>query len=184
MRQAEVILELALDPSVVVEFGDALAVSLDCAHCLRVDRTVTFIVGEASGRCHPGSAERTDEVHPPYPGRIAECSVQRGDDGVARATYRLEYDVARFEDAMYGPVRPWSGHPTWARVRFTLACPTCGRVDDNTTQNNLVRPFSCTCSCGYQFYIERREMPRLRWLNPDSEEWFEVSERWGAKTNE
>ncbi len=183
MRQAEVVLELSLDPRVVVEFGDALAVSLDCAHCLRTDRTVVFAVGGASGQCHPGSAQRDDEAHPPYPGRIVERSVHRSDEGVASAIYRLEYHVDRFADAKHGPARPWSGYPTWARIGFTLACPICGHLGRASTQNNLVRPFSHACRCGHQFYVERREMPRLRWLNPDTDEWCEVRDRWGSRAD-
>jgi hypothetical protein len=178
VRQAEIVLELALDQSVIVKFADTIEVSLDCSHCLRTDRTIDFVVGSAFGQCNPGSAKRLGDVHPPYPGRIVQRVVQRSDSGPVSVIYRLEYEVDHFEDAKYGSaLRPWSGYPTWAYISFTLTCPTCGTVNQAETQNNLVRPFSHSCTCGYEFCIERREMPRLRWLDPDSDGWCEVSER-------
>ena len=184
MRQAEVVPELQLDTRVVVEAGDKLEVSLDCSYCVRTNRTVIFIVGRASAQCSAGSAHRNDEAHPPYPGRIVERLIQRGEDGITRVAYRLDYDVHRFDDAKYGPDRrPWSGHPTWARVSFTLACPMCGKVFHGNTQNNVVRPWAHACVCGYKFCIEHREMPRLRWRDPTIDRWNEVSERWGARGN-
>lgn len=184
MRQAEVVLELPLDPGVGVIFGDELEVSLDCSHCVRTDRTVIFTLGATTAECCPGSAQRTDEVHPPFPGRIVTRVVRRG-NGSATATYRLEYDVTRFDDAKYGPdQRPWSGYPTWARVSFVVTCPNCGSVEKASTQSNIVRPFSRSCDCGYVFFVERREMPVLRWLDPERQEWCEVGERWGEAAHE
>jgi len=184
LRQADVVLELQLDAKVVVEASDTLEVSMDCSHCVRTGRTVIFTVGSASGACTADLARR-HQAHPPYPGRIVERVIERGQDGITRVIYRLEYDAHRFDDAKYGPeTRPWSGHPTWGRVSFTLVCPLCSKVLRTSAQNNLGRPFAKTCGCGYQFYIERREMPRLRWRDPDLDKWYDVPARFDAPENE
>ena len=185
MRKAEVILVLPLAPNVDVSLGHELAVSLDCSYCARTDRTIVFSLGAASARCCPGSATRTDEAHPPYPGRLVDLNVRRGDDGTTTATYCLEYEVSPFEDAKYGPdLRPWRGHPTWGRVRFTLTCPKCEGLVSTSTQSNIARPWTHTCGCGYQCYVERREMPLLRWLDLETGEWCQVPERFGAKDDD
>jgi hypothetical protein len=181
LRQAEVSLELQLDTRVVVEAGDKLEVSLACSYCVRTRRTVIFIVGRPSGDCSAGSARRDAETHPPYPGRIVGRAIQRSEDGTVRITYRLEYDLDRFDDAKYGSgLRPWSGHPEWARVSFTLACPMCRKVFQGSSQNSIGRPWAHACACGYQFCVEHREMPRLRWRDSDLDRWHDVPERWGA----
>jgi hypothetical protein len=185
MRTAEVVLVLPLDASVDVALGKELEVSLDCSYCRRTDRTIIFKLGAPVARCCPGSAKRADEDHPPYPGRLVDLDVRRGVDGSMTATYRLEYDVTPFEDVKYGPdLRPWTGHPTFARVRYALTCPACKEVVRSSTQSNIVRPWTQGCRCGYQFYIERREMPLLRWLNPRTGKWCQVPERFGARQEE
>lgn len=173
---------LPLAPNVDVSFGRELEVALDCSYCERTNRTIVFSLGATSARCFPGSAKQPHEVHPPYPGRLVDLNVQHGDDGNITATYCLEYEVTPFEDSKYGPNRrPWSGHPTWGRVRFTLTCPKCKSFVDAGSQSNIVRPRTETCNCGYRFYVERREMPLLRWLDPETGEWCQIPERFGGK---
>lgn len=181
LRHAEVIVRLPVASSVQASFRHDLAVSLDCQYCRRTRRTVIFKPGAESARCCPGSARRTDEEHPPYPGRLVGQDAGRDAKGAIVAVHRLEYEVSPFDDARYGPqVRPWTGHPTWARVTFTLDCPNCGSSHISSTQNNIVRPFDHLCACGYRFFTERREQPGLRWLDPERDEWIDVRERFGA----
>lgn len=181
LRQAEVIVRLPVASSVQATFRHDLEVSLDCLYCRRAARTVIFVLGAESARCCPGSATRTDEDHPPYPGRLVAQDVGRDSTGAIIAVHRLEYDVSPFDDAKYGPeARPWTGYPTWARVTFSLDCPKCGSAHLTSTQNNLMRPVSFLCECGYSFFTERREQPRLRWLDPDRDNWIDVPERFGA----
>ena len=185
MRKAEIILVMPVAADVQVSLDRDLEVSLDCSYCRRTNRTVVFSLGAASARCCPGSAKRAGEDHPPYPGRLVEQKVGRDGDGAIVAAHRLEYEVSAFEDARYGPeLRPWTGYPTWARVSFVLDCPGCGSSHSTSTQSNLVRPLAHKCGCGYQFFVERREMPLLRWLDPATDTWIDVPERFGAKGGE
>ena len=182
MRKAEVIVTLPVASDVQATFSRDLEVSLDCGHCRRARRTVIFSLGADAARCSPGSAKRTDEAHPPYPGRLVGQDVSRDANGAIIAVHRLEYDVSRFDDARYGPeARPWTGYPTWGRVTFKLDCPVCGSSLEESTQSNLVRPYSCTCGCGYRFFSEHREQPLLRWLDPQRGNWVVVPERFGAR---
>ncbi len=174
-RTAEIVASLGFEAHVVVQFADVLAVSLDCASCVRARRTVVFKVGEPTARCQPGSARRR-ESHPPYPGRILDRRVETNAEG-RQARYLLEYDVAPFVDAKYGALAPWTGHPTWARVGWTATCPSCGARNEASTQNNIVRPFENRCGCGHVFFIERREMPSLRWVDPETGAWCEAPQR-------
>lgn len=181
-RIAELVFVFDLESKGAVAFGDELEVSLDCSHCQRMGRTVFFKLGDSVARCCPGSGERSGETHPPYPGRIIDRTVERAADGVAvTATYRIEYEVSPFVDTKYGSERrPWTGRPTWGRVTWTLTCVACGKDAKRSTQSNIVRPWTARCSCGARLYIETREMPLLRWLDPESGDWRQSPERSGA----
>jgi hypothetical protein len=179
---AEVVVLLSLGPEVAVSLAQDLEVSLACPYCRRTNRTIGFTLGATSARCNAGSAERDDTEHPPYPGQLVDLDVRRASGGEVAATYRLDYTVSPFDDSKYGPIRrPWSGHPTWARAKYSLTCPSCKRVASTFTQSNLSRPRRDTCTCGFDFYIERREMPLLRWLDPETGDWCQVATRFDAK---
>ena len=179
---AELVFAFDLESKGAVVFGDELEVSLDCSHCQRTGRTVIFKVGEAVACCCPGSGKRSGENHPPYPGRIVDRKVERAANGLGvTARYRLEYEVSPFVDAKYAERHVWTGRPTWGRVAWTLTCNSCGKTAKHSTQSNIVRPWSERCSCGARLYIETREMPQLRWLDPESGEWQLAPERFGAR---
>ncbi|HZV00745.1 MAG TPA: hypothetical protein VFF73_28780 [Planctomycetota bacterium] len=184
-RLAELVFAFELESKGAVAFGDELEVSLDCSHCQRARRTVVFKVGEPLARCCPGSGKRPGEVHPPYPGRIVERRCERAADGFAvTGTYRIEYEVSRFVDLKYGDhsgyPTAWTGRPTWGRVAWTLTCDSCGKNSKHSTQTNIVRPWTARCSCGTRLYVETREMPLLRWLDPETGEWCQAEERFGS----
>jgi len=182
-QAAEIVFKFDLQSRGAVAFGDELEVSLDCSHCRRTNRTVIFKVGDATARCCPGSGKRKGETHPPYPGRIVDRRVERGADGFAvTATYRIEYEVSPFVDAKYGAEsRPWTGHPTWGRVSWTVSCDSCGEIASQSTQSNIGRPWTERCSCGARLYVETHEMPLLRWRDAETGEWRQSAERFGAR---
>jgi len=186
MRKAEIILELPLATDVGVFFHTRLEVSLDCSYCKRTDRTVVLQLGASSARCiHSGYKHQLSpdwvDPHPPFPGRLVDLEVSGEKNRPVKAVYRLEYQTSRFEDAKYGPDRrPWTGHPTWARAHFILNCHKCSAIYDGGIQNNVVRPYTHRCDCGYRFFTERRELPILRWLDPETGRWALVPERWSA----
>lgn len=178
MRSAEAIFVFAIKPEVEAVFDEKLEVSLDCSHCQRTRRTVDFKLGKPHATCWPGSAGGMEE-HPPYPGRLLELDVERGPEGI-RAAYRIEYEVSPFVDARYGVERPWTGHPIWGRAQCTLKCPRCSETKNSVIQNNCMRPLGERCSCGYVFFVEHREMPLLRWPDPETGDWKQAEERFGA----
>lgn len=172
VRKAEIVVVLPIIADVLVSFAEQLEVSLDCSYCQRTNRTVIFEVGANAGTCIPGSAARTDEPHPPYPGQAVALRVSRADEGSVTGTYDLEYQVSGFEDAKYGPnMRPWTGHPTWGQVAYDLTCPQCELVSRAVSQSNIVRPYTHACTCGYEFFVERDEIPRIRWFDESHGDW-------------
>jgi hypothetical protein len=152
LRVAQVSARFTLPRGAAVTFSDTLEVSLDCCVCYRCHRTVIFQVGGVEGKCTPtGHA---------FPGKIVAKNV--GQDGpIASAVYRLEYWYEPFTDAKYPEHRKPSGRPTWGRVGFEVTCPACGQVNRQSTQTNIVRPWTCQCQCGQTLYTETAEMPEL-----------------------
>lgn len=173
MRLATVTVVLNLPLEVEYSFDKKLEVSLDCSYCKRVLRTVDFTLGESYARCHPGSAKRLDEEHPPYPGRLVDLSHYRNSDNSVMAEYSLEYEVSPFHDTKYN-VLPM-GYPTWARVAYDLYCPQCKAITKAFAENENCPPLSVTCDCGYELYVETQKMPLLiRWFEPISRQWKQV----------
>ncbi len=146
--------QLSLAPSrgVVISFERGLEVSLDCATCGRVQRTVVFRAPGERGHCTPDGHSFEGEIGP------ATVTVA----GLWRRTYRcsipLSYEYQFVADKKY-PSRTSAPTPTWARVRFTATCPKCGRSIGLSTQTNMVRPYSCTCPCGKALYTEVEQQP-------------------------
>jgi hypothetical protein len=131
-----------------------LEVSLDCFVCERLNRTVVLKLGEDSGRCTPTGH--------PFPGRLLEMAVRPAIHSLT-VTYRVLYRYEPFTDRKYPARGRARGAPTWARVSFTVRCPKCGAVSERSTQNNIVRPWTCGCACGLPLYTEEVEMPLLSW---------------------
>jgi hypothetical protein len=46
-------------------------------------------------------------------------------------------------------------------VGFEVVCPRCGQGQRGSTQNNIVRPWTCRCNCGEVLYSEQEAMPLL-----------------------
>jgi hypothetical protein len=152
LRIAQVTARFAFARGATVTFNDTLEVSLDCCICHRCHRTVIFQVDGVEGKCTPtGHA---------FPGKIVAKEV--GWDGsLALAVYRLEYWYEPFSDAKYPGHRKPAGRPTWGRVGFEVTCQGCGQVNRQSTQNNIVRPWTYQCQCGQTLYTETAEMPEF-----------------------
>ena len=156
LRVAKVTVRIAFATGAAVTFSDRLEVSLDCCICRRCRRTVIFFEGEAEGRCTP-----TGHTF----GRLTGKEVTQN-GSVASVVYRVVYWYEPFLDAKYPDKRQPSGRPQWARVRFEIVCPKCVSVKKDSTQNNIVRPYVCSCQqCGCVLYTEQDEQPVLSWAD-------------------
>jgi hypothetical protein len=147
LQVAEISARFAFADGALVRFCEILEVSLDCCVCHRCRRTVILKVGAVQGKCTTGH---------PFPGKIV--GMEANADSVV---YRLEYWFEPFEDVKYPDRRKAQGRPTWARVGFELVCPKCGQASRQSSQNNIVRPWTCHCKCGHVLYTESDEMPVL-----------------------
>lgn len=186
LKKSEIIIDIAVASDVVATFNKAISVTLPCGRCQRIHRTVSFSLEGSEGakpaKCWPGSVDSRNKnyTHPPYPGKLLDLEVKRTETGI-RAIYHLEYEMTPFVDRKY-PKSEFPEGPTWGRVNFVLDCPKCKRSGKHSTQSNICRPMTVTCNkddCDYIFYEERREMPLLRWQNPETGEWHQHAERWG-----
>ena len=90
-----------------------------------------------------------------------ETTTKYDKEGV-QAVYLLEYEAEPFKDAKYPEHNVWTGQPTWARIGFSLTCPRCEAVTTTSTKTNTTLPNAVGCtSCGYLFYVQKEEMPKL-----------------------
>jgi hypothetical protein len=149
LQVAEISARFAFADGAAVTFSDTLEVSLDCCICHRCCRTVIFSLGDVEGQCTP--------TRHSFPGKIV--GKEASADSVL---YRIEYWYEPFEDAKYPDRRKAQDRPTWGRVGFEVACPKCGQVTRQGSQNNIVRPWTCHCPCGLALFTESAEMPALR----------------------
>ena len=138
---------------VEVSFEQYLEVSLDCAQCGRTHRTVIFESPGEPGICTPSGHS--------FPGK-AEALKQNDKSGFFKrefeCIFKISYAYTEVKDEKY-PDRQSSKIPTWGRVYFNVTCPKCGEVSKQSTQNNIVRPWTCTCKCGYELYTEETAFP-------------------------
>jgi hypothetical protein len=148
LRVAKISARFAFADGALVTFSDTLEVSLDCCICHRCRRTVIFKVGGVEGKCTPTGH--------PFPGKIVSMEAI-----VDSVIYRLEYWYEPFEDAKYPGRRKAQDRPTWGRVGFEVVCPKCGQVSWQSSQTNIVRPWTCQCKCGQVLFTETDEMPVL-----------------------
>jgi hypothetical protein len=157
-RKAEILTILPVNKGVEIIFGDKLEVSIDCFQCQRKRRTVIFKVGDKLGVCTPTNHS--------FNGQITENSFQHSGNTFS-ARYEITYEYEEFTDKKYPDDMNYyglsKGIPTWARVNFLVKCPKCNRTRESSTQNNIVRPFSQYCDCGFILYSESIEMPKLQW---------------------
>jgi hypothetical protein len=150
-RSAEILVRFALADGVRCAFKEAVEVALDCCVCRRCDRTIRFEKGRDAICLKTGHA---------FPGKLLAVEVAR-EGNVASAHYRIRYTFEDFVDARLPEARP-SAQPSWARVYIRAICPRCGSANDESTQNNLVRPFTSECECGFELYTEEDKMPIIR----------------------
>ena len=138
---------------VTVAFKQRVELSLDCAKCGRTHRTVIFGPPNQLGLCTPSGHK--------FPGQISTLVIKekrRLFRHEIECCIRLTYEYAPMSDKKY-PHRVSSPLPTWGRICFTIKCPKCNHESENLLQNNTVRPWTCTCKCGYALYTEDREFP-------------------------
>jgi uncharacterized protein (TIGR02996 family) len=133
-------------------FADSLEVSLDCCVCRRCRRTVIFQAGGAEGICTP-----TGHAFPGF--WLGKEESHEGE--VASVRYRVAFRFEPFIDVKHPQLRQPVAMPDWARARFEVVCSRCGQANQASTQNNIVRPWTCHCECGQVLYTETEEMPVL-----------------------
>ena len=148
LRVANVSARYVFAEGAVATFSDTLEVSLDCCICHRCHRTVMLNFGGVEGKCTPTGH--------PFPGKIVRMEATA--DSVV---YYLEYWYETFEDAKYPDRRKAQDRPTWGRVGFEIVCPRCGQASKQSSQTNVVRPWTCHCNCGQILFVESDVMPIL-----------------------
>ena len=146
--------KLVLGKDVTVAFEQRIEVSLDCTSCRRRCRTVVFPGLHVPGRCDP-------RRHP-FGGQLVQFqAVEHG------ARYEFEYSYSPFVDEKYPDEKRYGGHergaPSWVRAYFETTCPSCGNSRTGGTQTNIVRPWTCVCTCGVPLYTDTVP-PTLGWV--------------------
>jgi hypothetical protein len=151
---AEIVAPLHTLPEIKIALNEPLEVSLDCPRCQRTARTIVFRETTNSAVCTP-----TGHL---FPGRVTAHNLTISGD-ITTMLYRISYETADFNDRKRD--EPSVAHPTWARINFTLTCPSCGARSKNFVQNNLHRPRTCVCDCGQLLFRDDTEIPQYRLLN-------------------
>lgn len=143
--------QLSFNGSAKVEFAERTEVSLDCSICGKKRRTIIVNQDQTRSYCTP--------TKHPFPAKIREIQVQQNGTETQFA-YIIEYEFVDFEDKRGKWPNPASiALPKWGRISFELTCPECNAQVRTSTQNNLVRPHTEICPCGYVLYTETKEMP-------------------------
>ena len=138
---------LLMSPDVKITLGEPLEVSLDCHICNRQRRTVVMPEGK------PAYCTPTRHVHS---AQVLGNEIRRTTDR-AEIIYQFSYEFENFWDKKYQSTA--SNKLGWSRISFTLTCPQCGKDMERSTQQNIVRPWSCVCDCGYVLYVDDEETP-------------------------
>jgi hypothetical protein len=134
-------------------FEQYLEISLDCSQCSRTHRTVVFESNDQLGRCTPSGHEFEGKVS-----KLAVKEIKGIFSNEVECYFKLCYEYSEVKDKKY-PNRVSSSLPTWGRVHFAVTCPKCGNSAKHSTQNNIVRPWTNICNCGYKLYTEKKEFP-------------------------
>lgn len=159
---AEIVAPLHTTQGVMIALNEPLEVSLDCPQCQRTARTIIFREATNSAVCTPTEHS--------FPGSVTAHNLTISGD-ITTMLYRISYETADFNDRKRD--EPSVAHPTWARINFTLTCPSCGATSRNSVQNNLHRPHMCVCDCGRVLFRDDTEIPQFRLLNQQGETVYE-----------
>lgn len=135
---------------VKVSINSLLELSLDCFICERTNRTILLNDNEEKGICTP-----TKHL---FPSKILSKEIINKTNFV-EINFKVEYWFAPFIDKKYK--RKAENILNWGRVNFNVTCPKCGEQKITSVQNNIVRPWTCFCNCGYALYFETEEYPKF-----------------------
>lgn len=141
---------LRISDGVKVFAGDTLELSLHCFLCERTNRTIILSAGEDAGICTPTKHH--------FPAKIL-AKETLNQTKLVEINYQVEYWFASFVDRKYKKTA--ENILTWGRVHFQMTCPKCGEIKTRSVQTNLVRPWTCFCSCGLALYSETEEYPKF-----------------------
>ncbi len=147
---ADVKVILKTSDRVKVRADDTLELSLNCFICERSRRTIILNANKQSGICTP-----TKHL---FPSKILEKEVC-GNSNSIEIKYKVEYWFAPFVDKKYNEMA--QDILKWGRVHFYVTCPKCGEEKKSSIQNNIVRPWTCFCNCGFTLYSETEEYPKF-----------------------
>ncbi|HBW73873.1 MAG: hypothetical protein UX10_C0001G0002 [Candidatus Magasanikbacteria bacterium GW2011_GWA2_45_39] len=145
---------------VIIQPLETTEISLDCAVCKKLHRTVIIHKDIKKTQCagHNFLAViKTIENNK----KVWKSFFMKED--VHEIIYHIEYEYREFEDPRdrTGYDRRMSNeYPSWGRINFLITCPKCNTTQKHFTQNNLVRPFIGVCEhCAYQLYKDDKEQP-------------------------
>jgi hypothetical protein len=145
---------LETSEGVKVSAGNLLELSLDCFICERTHRTILLNDDNETGICTP-----TKHL---FPSKILNKKVI-AESTFVEINYEVEYWFAPFIDKKYKETA--KNILSWGRVNFYITCPKCGEQKKSSVQNNIVRPWTCYCNCGYALYFETEEYPKFEKIN-------------------
>ncbi len=137
---------LETHPALFVAVSNKLELSLPCVNCRRDYRTVIFEGTGKDGICTP--REKCSGFH----GKIVERKIDRLARNV-EVLYTIEFDYEPFKDEQLGK-ETVLGKYGWARIYFSSTCANCGEEGLFSTQENMVRPYRHTCTCGCTVMVE------------------------------
>jgi hypothetical protein len=139
--------------NVQITFLDKIEISLDCVTCQRSLRTVIISSSDDAAICTP--------TRHPFPAQIVSKEIRS--NSPPEVVFNLQYEFEAFTDRKYK--LPAKGKPHWARVHFEVTCHRCATKFTTSIQNNIVRPWSKVCVCGYLLYAETEEFPKFQVLS-------------------
>ncbi|MBI5230172.1 MAG: hypothetical protein HY981_02655 [Candidatus Magasanikbacteria bacterium] len=151
---------LSFAKGAIVQPLETVEVSLDCAVCQKLYRTVIIHkdVGETkcAGHSFPAMIKLIENNK-----KIWKSFFMK--EEMREFIYHVEYEYTEFEDSRDGTGydrRASHEFPSWGRISFLVTCPKCKSIQRFFTQNNIVRPFIGICGqCSYQLYTDNKEQP-------------------------
>lgn len=141
--------QLQLSPGVRVQYDDLLEISLDCSKCQRTRRTVILRQADNLAICTP--------TRHAFSAHIVAHHISQ--DASPKLRVLVHYNYQPFIDRKHQHAS--TGVPSWGRINCTCTCPHCGNLSTTSTQTNIVRPWTCLCTCGYVLYSDAIELPQF-----------------------